>query len=211
MTELMPIFPLEAVVYPGDALNLHIFEPRYKQLINDCAETEMPFAIPVVIDRKICKLGTLVQLVEITNRESDGQMDIRTRGLKVFRVRRFVKNYPQKLYSGAEVEYPPDKGTGDPKVMRAVLSAIKKLHRLLNVKKPIPKAESELTGHDVAHLAGLTLTQSYELLGLFDERERQEYLLRHLKRVLPVVAQMESLKERIVLNGHFKHLPGFDL
>jgi Lon protease-like protein len=211
MTELIPIFPLEAVVYPGDALNLHIFEPRYKQLINDCAETEMPFGIPVVIDRKISELGTLVQLAEITNRQPDGQMDIRTRGLKVFRVSRFLKKYPQKLYSGAEVEYPPDKRTGDPKLMRAILTAIKKLHSLLNVKRPFPKPQAELTCHDIAHLAGLTPTQSYELLGFFDERERQEYLLRHLKRVLPVVAQMESLKERISLNGHFKHLPGFDL
>jgi uncharacterized protein len=211
MNELIPIFPLEAVVFPGDALNLHIFEPRYKQLINDCAETKMSFGIPVVIDRKICELGTLVQLTEITNREPDGQMDIRTKGLKVFRVRRFVKECRKKLYSGAEVEYPADEGTGDPKVMRAILSAIKKLHSLLNVKKPFPKAQAELASHDVAHHAGLSLEQSVELLGLFDERERQEYLLRHLKRTLPVVAQMESLKERIALNGHFKHLPGFDI
>jgi hypothetical protein len=95
--------------------------------------------------------------------------------------------------------------------MRAILSAIKKLHSLLHVKKPFPKAKAGPTSHEVAHLAGLSMTQGYELLGLFDERERQEYLLRHLKQVLPVVAEMESLKERIALNGHFKHLPGFDL
>jgi Lon protease-like protein len=211
MNELIPIFPLEAVVYPGEVLNLHIFETRYKQLINDCAETKMSFGIPFVIERKICELGTLVQLKEITNREPDGQMDIRTKGLKVFRVRRFVKEYPKKLYSGAEVEFPADKATGDPKVMRAVLSAIKKLHSVLNVNKPFPKARAALTSYKMAHLAGLSLTQEYELLGLFDERERQEYLLNHLEQVLPVVAQMESLKERIALNGHFKHLPGFDL
>jgi hypothetical protein len=57
MNELIPIFPLEVVVYPGEALNLHIFETRYKQLINDCAETKMSFGIPFVIERKICELG----------------------------------------------------------------------------------------------------------------------------------------------------------
>jgi hypothetical protein len=95
--------------------------------------------------------------------------------------------------------------------MREVLRAMKKLHAILNVKKQFPKADGQLVSYDLAHHAGLSVKQEYELLGLFDETERQEFLRRHLERALPVVAEMESLKERIQLNGHFKHLPGFDL
>jgi Lon protease-like protein len=210
MNELIPIFPLQVVVYPGDDLNLHIFEPRYQELINDCAKTKAPFGIPTVLEQKIGGWGTLVELTQIANVAADGQMDIRTRGLRVFRVRRLQKNYPGKLYSAAEVAYPESSDAGDPKVMRAVLAGIKKLHVLLNVTKRFPKPEAKLTSFDVAHQSGLSLKQEYDLLMLTDERERQKYLLRHLVRVLPVVAEMESLKEKIKLNGHFKKIPGLE-
>ena len=59
MTNFIPIFPLAIVVYPGEDLNLHIFEPKYKQLINECFEQKKPFGIPVVIDNKMNELGTL--------------------------------------------------------------------------------------------------------------------------------------------------------
>jgi Lon protease-like protein len=112
MSELISIFSLTVVVYPGNELNLHIFELRYKQLIGDCAKTKAPFGIPTVLEGKIGRLGTLVQLNEITNVQADGQMDIRTRGLKVFLVRRLVKLYPGKLYGGAYVDYQTDQPGG---------------------------------------------------------------------------------------------------
>ena len=211
MSELIPIFPLELVVFPGEELNLHIFEPRYKQLINDCAETKMPFGIPTVLNKTIGDWGTTVQLTEIAAIESDGQMDIRTRGLKVFRVLRLIKLYPGKLYSGAEVEYQPETETStDRSLASGLLADIRKLHGLLKVEKTFPKPEDELTSYDLAHHAGLNLKQEFELLALTDERARQEYLRYHLHLILQVAMQMESLKDKIKLNGHFKHLPGFE-
>jgi hypothetical protein len=55
------------------------------------------------------------------------------------------------------------------------------------------------------------LNEEYELLQLMHESQRQEYLKQHLLKVLPVVTEMEVLKDRIQLNGHFKNLSGFDL
>jgi hypothetical protein len=63
----------------------------------------------------------------------------------------------------------------------------------------------------VAHDVGFSLQEEYELLMLQDERQRQEYLKRHLAKVIPMLAGMEQLKEKIKLNGHFKNLAGFDL
>ena len=63
----------------------------------------------------------------------------------------------------------------------------------------------------MAHHIGMSLEEEYELLGLLDERQRQEYLKRFLTRVIPMVAGMEQLKEKIKMNGHFKNLSGFDL
>jgi Lon protease-like protein len=211
MDELTPIFPLETIVYPGEGLNLHIFEPRYKELMNDCAETKQPFGIPAVVNRQIGKLGTLVELEEISNVQPNGEMDIRTKAIKIFRVTRLVKLFPGKLYSGAVVEFPANELQPEKKLMREVLAGVKQLHALLEVKKKFPKAVERLVSYDVAHHAGLSLAQEYELLGLFDESARLEFLRRHLERVLPVVSQMESLKEKIQLNGHFRNLPGFEV
>jgi hypothetical protein len=94
--------------------------------------------------------------------------------------------------------------------MQKVLNAIRELHRLLHISKDFNKPDSELNTYDIAHHAGLSLEEEYELLGLFREEQRQEYLKRHLSRVLPVIAEMESLKEKVKLNGHFKNLSSFD-
>ena len=211
MTNFIPIFPLGIIVYPGESLNLHIFEPRYKQLINECQKESKPFGIPAVINNKVSELGTLVKITEIVNVSENGEMDIKTEGTTVFRVLEIIKAIPDKLYSGAIVNYPDNiQDSGLPELMQRVVNAIRQLHRLLHISKDFKKPDRELNTYDVAHHAGLSIDEEYELLGLFREEQRQEYLKRHLSKVLPVIAEMETLKEKVKLNGHFKNLSSFD-
>ena len=77
MTNFVPIFPLGIVIYPAEVVNLHIFEPRYKQLIKDCRENGKSFGVPVVINKQLQEMGTLVNIVEIVSEYADGEMDIR--------------------------------------------------------------------------------------------------------------------------------------
>jgi uncharacterized protein len=209
MTNFIPIFPLGIVVYPGEDLNLHIFEPRYKQLIKECHENKKPFGIPAVVENKLQENGTLVSVIELSKLYDNGEMDIKTKGEKVFRVLEVIREVPDKLYSGAIVNYPHNKEQGDIELMRKVIKGIRELHKLLNVSKDFKKPDDELKSYEVAHHIGLTLQEEYELLGLMDELQRQEYLKRHLTKVLPMVAEMEGLKEKIKQNGHFKNLGGF--
>ncbi len=210
MTNFIPIFPLGIVVYPGEQLNLHIFEPRYKQLITECFETKKPFGIPPVIDNKILETGTLVKVAEISKVYDDGKMDIKTEGLEIFTVLEMIDTLPEKLYSGAIVNYPANSETGNRPLMQTIVIAIRQLHKLLKFNKEFKKTDEQLWSYDVAHHAGLSLHEEYELLQLMHELQRQEYLKRHLKKVIPVIAEMETLKERVQLNGHFKNLKGLD-
>ncbi len=91
------------------------------------------------------------------------------------------------------------------------MKSIRDLHQLLKVNKDFKKEDNDITSYDVAHHIGLSLQEEYELLGLFDEKQRQEYLKRHLTKVIPMLAGMEQLKVKIKGNGHFKNLSGFDL
>lgn len=210
MTNFIPIFPLSIVVYPGERLNLHIFEPRYKQLIKECFEGNKPFGIPSVMDEKINEMGTLVQVKEITKEYEDGKMDIKTEGLKVFRMLEMINELPDKLYSGAIVNYPDNNEKGNRALMQGIVKGVKELHKLLRIEKQFSKPEEELWSYDIAHHAGLSLKEEYELLELLHELQRQEYLKRHLTKVIPLLAEMEALKEKVKLNGHFKNLKGLD-
>ena len=120
-----------------------------------------------------------------------------------------IKEIPGKLYSGAIVNYPKNVEHGNRLLMEKVIKAIRELHKLLKVTNKFNKPENELWSYDVAHHAGLSLKEEYELVQLLHELQRQEYLKRHLKKVIPVIAEMEILKEKVKLNGHFKNLSSF--
>ncbi len=211
MTNFIPIFPLGIVVYPGEQLNLHIFEPRYKQLISECRASGKPFGIPAVIGDKMQEFGSLLEVTEVVRVEENGKMNIRTRGMKVFRILEVVREIPDKLYSGAIVSYPDNFLQGNSAHMKAVVKSIRNLHGLLHVEKDFKKPDDQLSCYDLAHHIGLSLEEEYELLCLMDERQRLEYIRRYLTKALAMLSGMEQLKEKIRMNGHFKNLSGYNI
>ena len=140
MTNFIPIFPLGIVVFPGEQLNLHIFEPRYKQLVNDCFAEAKPFGIPTVLENNVNELGTLLEITEIVEIHADGKMDIRTKGLQIFKILETIKAMPDKLYSGAIVAYPANNQRIKVALMSKVVEDIRELHKLLKVNKDFKKA-----------------------------------------------------------------------
>ena len=206
MTNFIPIFPLDIVVFPGEDLNLHIFEPRYKELVTECFAEAKPFGIPTVLKSGLAEIGTLMEIKEVVEVYEDGRLDIKTKGLNVFRILEVVKNIPDKLYSGAIVNYLEIDDKRHTIKMRNLLNSIRALHTALKLTKDFKKPDDQLLSYDLAHHAALSLEEEHEFLGVLREDQRIEYLKRHLKKILPVVNEMEQLKERIKLNGHFKNL-----
>ena len=212
MINFIPIFPLKVVIYPGERLNLHIFEPRYKQLIGECIGEGKPFGIPTVLDSTIEEYGTLVEVVALEKKYDSGEMDVRTQGKAVFRILEVVKDVPEKLYDGAIVDYPANQlRRTDGKTSELIVSEIRRLYRLVAAEDKTPANLDDLNSYGIAHLVGLSLPQEYELLRLLDETQRLEYIRRHLTAILPVVQSLEAMKTRIQLNGHFKDLSLGDL
>lgn len=200
------------VIYPEEKLHLHIFEPRYKQLVRECFDAKKPFGIPTVLHNRLQDLGTLVEIKEIVQEYENGEFDINTQGLMVFRTLEVIKQVPEKLYSGAIVNYPENTlDDGEPKLMKTIVNGVREVHRLLDITKDFRKPDDELRSYDVAHHIGLSIDEEYEFLGLLRERQRQEYLKRHLQKVLPMLMEMEQLKEKVKQNGHFRNLSPLDL
>ena len=204
MEKTLPLFPLSLIVYPGEDLNLHIFEPRYRQLIGECIEEERTFGIPAFINNKLPGYGTEMHVTTLHKRYDDGRMDVKSKGLGVFRLVNFENPVAGKLYAGGEVELvEPDDGFSAH--VDALTERVGQLYDLLQMETDYDPVVMNFS-YRVAHKVGLSVEQEYELLTLESEAERQLFLIQHLNNVLPVVSDMERTKQRIRMNGHFKNL-----
>nr|MBP6316069.1 LON peptidase substrate-binding domain-containing protein [Chitinophagaceae bacterium] len=192
-------------------LNLHIFEPRYKQLIQECFQDKKPFGIPTVLQGQISEMGTLVDILSIEKEHENGEMDIKTTGVKVFTLLEIIKDIPNKLFMGGIVTYPNNVAVGIDHKMNNILETLRYFHQLLELTKEYKKEDADLTTYDIAHHVGMSLEQEYELLQLLREDQRQEYIQRHLKKIIPTIEELKNLKKRIQMNGHFRKLSIEDL
>lgn len=204
MEKTLPLFPLNLVVYPGEDLNLHVFEPRYRQLINECIEEERTFGIPAFINNKLPGYGTEMHITTLHKRYPDGRMDIKSKGVGVFRLVNFENPVAGKLYAGGEVNM-VELGDSFSAHTKALTDRLDRLYDLLQIDVDYD-SDDENFSYKVAHKVGLSIDQEYEVLQLDSEAERQLFLIQHLNNVLPVVSDMERTKQRIRMNGHFKNL-----
>lgn len=204
---MIPIFPLKLVVFPGERVNLHIFEERYKQLIGDCAAEGMGFGMPIHLQGKLMDVGTELALVAIRKRYEDGRLDITCEGRRRFKLLAVDNPMADKWYAGAAVEWLPEDQTPPDLAHNAeILAGVKRLFGLLRIDKALPTDPADLQMYDLGHLVGLSVQQEYHLLTLDTEAARQRFVLEHLTALIPTLIEMEQLKERVQLNGHFKHL-----
>ncbi|MBC6609726.1 LON peptidase substrate-binding domain-containing protein [Hymenobacter sp. BT507] len=206
MARLLALFPLNLVVFPGEKLNLHIFEPRYRQLVRDCIEEGITFGIPPYLNNSVGQLGTEVKLLEVEKVYPSGEMDIRTQGVGVFRIREFYRQAPNKLYAAGKIEDIQDDAVGDPVLQERISEQVRRLYDILGLRKLLLDLPTDYRIFDVAHHLGMSQTQEYQLLAATSELERQELVREHLDQTLPVLMETERLKDRARLNGHFKNL-----
>jgi hypothetical protein len=203
MTGYLPLFPLKLVAFPGEYLNLHIFEPRYRQLINDVKNNQKVFGIGVFID-KLMAFGTEVELIEIAKEYDDGRMDIKTQGKRVFEILSFDNPMEKKLYAGGNVLFYEN----DPRVSevqyKEYIFYLKELFRLMNYN--VNLNQIVLNSFTYAHKIGLKVEEEYDLLLMDKESDRISYLIKHLMKIIPVMREIELAKKRIQMNGHFKNL-----
>jgi Lon protease-like protein len=199
----LPLFPLKLVAFPDEELNLHIFEPRYKQLLADIEHKGKAFGILTYTD-KLSGFGTEVRLEKIYKRYDDGRLDIKTRGTRAFRINSFDNPMEGKLYAAGEVQFLQADMRITAALQHEYIFYLKEMFHLLHFSPDFdPK---ELTSYSYTHKLGLTLEEELDLLKMESEKERTEYLIRHFKRMIPVMKAVEQAKNKIKQNGHFKHL-----
>lgn len=205
---MVPLFPLNIVVFPGENLNLHVFEPRYKQLINDCIADKSTFVIPSFVHQKI-EIGTEVRIKKIEKVYEDGRMDISTVGLHAVEVVEFKNPQQGKLYAGGRVKVLDNVSDASSTQRYELLTLVKDLFTKINVDLRVEINEM-VTTFEIAHKIGLSLKQEYQLLGMTKDSDRHDYMISHLNEAIPILQQINDAREKIKMNGHFRHFDPLD-
>ncbi|MCE7058114.1 LON peptidase substrate-binding domain-containing protein [Algoriphagus sp. AGSA1] len=204
---ILPFFPLKLVVFPGEELNLHIFEPRYKELIKDVEVGGLTFGICTYTDQ-LTGYGTEVVLRDIHTRYDDGRMDIKTTGKRVFKIATFDNPAVGKEYAAGAIELLEDDPTVPDYLHHEYIFYLREMLHLLHYDVSFDPADVD--SFSFSHKIGLKLDEELELIKIPSEASRTDYLIKHLKRIIPALQAAEEAKEKIKQNGHFKHLDPLD-
>jgi len=198
----IPIFPLPLVLFPETHLPLHIFEPRYKQMIRECLGQAAEFGVVFANEQRLAKVGCSAEIVEVTKEYPDGRMDIAVQGRRVFEI---VEVFDEKPYYEASVRYVEDTAAPETAAVPAgLLEAYQRCHQLLfgSPADEVDRHETPLLAFFIAESLPLDLEDRQSLLMLRDERERFEKLLPMLLALIPRAERKQRLRRRAAGNGH---------
>ncbi|MDK1021283.1 MAG: LON peptidase substrate-binding domain-containing protein [Candidatus Hydrogenedentes bacterium] len=203
----LALFPLQLALFPGEEIPLHIFEPRYKQLIAECRDHGILFGIPALAGGNVSKVGTEVELVRILETSDTGEMDIVVRGIRVFRIDNLQTEVPHKLYSGAEVTLLENDARTDPDAKQKLLERYEEFMRLIRKGASIPNDLQDNASFVLGSRVGLSLNQRLSMLRTPKEADRQKYLLHYLERAIQAIRQRRSTGMKVGRgNGTTRHI-----
>jgi Lon protease-like protein len=201
MSALLPLFPLDVVLLPGTPLPLHVFEPRYKEMISECSQQQKPFGVVRAKAGEVAEIGCTAEIVAVTKKYPDGRMDIVTEGRERFEVMQVSQ---ERSFLQAEVLFLQD----EPGSASAadVAQAVKLHGEIMKLAGAQPEKASAIeTSRLSFHLAGslpLDLDFKQTLLGMKSESERVQAVISYLEAILPNLRRSVQVRQRAGGNGH---------
>ena len=200
--ERIPLFPLNVVLLPGAPLPLHIFEPRYREMVKNCLADKWEFGMLLALPKGVARVGCTAEIVEVVKRYNDGRMDILTAGRVPFRVVELFEDNP--LLEG-QVDYLEDRETRtDACVQRQLIELYEACHTLVfeDYPKNMEGGPVEQLSYLVASTLPLDLLWKQQILELRSEQDRQERLLCYLREWAPHLQNNKVMRQRAGGNGH---------
>jgi Lon protease-like protein len=180
---LLPIFPLELVLFPGVPLPLHIFEPRYKEMIAECLDQKKPFGIVRAMEEGVADVGCIAEILEVTKRYDGGRMDILARGIERFEV---LEVHDDRAFLQAEVALVEDEpGKPVPQLVQQAVRLHAEIVKLAGSDLTGPEESADKLSFLLAGSLPLDLDFKQKLLSMLSEPERLNAVVSYLETVLP--------------------------
>ncbi|HET6569688.1 MAG TPA: LON peptidase substrate-binding domain-containing protein [Rhodothermales bacterium] len=204
--ENLPLFLLGVVLYPTERLPLHIFEPRYKEMVDYCLNEDRPFGVVYFNDGKLAQVGCTARISRVVKRYEDGKLDILVTGETRFRLINVHDTFSYLTADADPIVEPRMKLNTNMKE-RVITQHMRLLELAGRALRPSVYERVRNVSFVLAHNAGLTSDQKQELLELVTENERIAFLIRHFKNLLPRVEEIEEVRRKIQSNGHIRDFP----
>lgn len=198
----IPLFPLNVVLFPGEQLPLHIFEPRYRRMVRDCLDAHSPFGMLLAMDDGITRVGCTAEILEVMKRFPDGRMDILTVGRDPFRI---VELYTEDPLLEGQVDYLEDRDSQvEPKKQQKLIELYETCHTLLfnSLPRSFEEVPREELTFAIASTLPIDLLCKQHMLELRTESERQEKLLKYLCDWAPHLQKEKAMRQSAGGNGH---------
>lgn len=198
----LSLFPLNVVLLPGADMSLHIFEPRYRQMVRECLESETQFGMLLALPNGVAGTGCAAEILEVTKKYDDGRCDIIAVGREPFRVVELFSDEP--LLRG-EVDFLEDRASPvNEKIQRELVNLYETCHTLVfdDYPRDAEEVEEVALSYRIAAKLPMDLLWKQRILELRTEAERQERLVAYLREWAPHLQKAETTRARAVGNGH---------
>jgi len=194
-----PLFPLGLVALPSEIVPLHIFEERYRTMIEECLERETEFGIIWLSDEGLRPIGCACEIAEVLERSADGRLNILTRATRVFRILERQENLP---YPAGVVEFLDDRDEGlDVDALETARAAYAELVEQATDKELDPEDLAAKGAYEMAATVDFGLEAKQGLLDLRSESARLRLVTRLLRAATKRLDFVERAQARARSNG----------
>jgi len=201
LSALLSLFPLDLVLLPGTSLPLHIFEPRYREMIFECLNRNQNFGVLRGKEQELAEIGCTAEILTVTKKYDDGRMDIVTEGRARFEV---IQLNQERSFLQAEVLYLQDEP--DLASPEEIAQAMKLHTEIMTLAGAEPERSSEVRQGQLSfHLAGslpLDLDFKQTLLAMRSEAERLRAVISCFETILPTMRRTVHVRRKAGGNGH---------
>ena len=197
---LLPLFPLDVVLLPGAPLPLHIFEPRYKEMIGECRANNAPFGVVRALEEGLAEIGCTAEIVSVTKEYPDGRLDLIAEGRKRFEVLELNR---KRSFLQAEILLIADEpGTTTPEDKTRAIRAHFEILSLAGAVQDLSAAELGTLSFYLAGSLPLDLDFKQKLLAMRSEGQRIQAVVAYLESVLPNLRRAARARQKAGGNGH---------
>lgn len=197
---LLPLFPLEVVLFPGIPLPLHIFEPRYKEMIAECRANQAPFGVVRALENGIAEIGCTAEIVAVTKEYPDGRLDLIARGRERFEI---LETNQERAFLRADILVLPDEpDTARPEFTERAIQLHREILALAGAVQDLSGASESGVSFHLAGSLPLDLDFKQKLLSMRSETQRIQSVALYLETILPNLQRAARVREKSGGNGH---------
>jgi Lon protease-like protein len=194
-----PLFPLELVVLPGEAVPLHIFEERYKTMIGECRARDSEFGVVWLADDGLHDIGCACRIDEVLEVLEDGRINLLTRGTTPLRVLERQSHLP---YPAGVVEFLSDiEEQVDSELLARTQTIYAELVHKATDKRADPDLLAAMSAYDMAATVDFGLEAKQGLLDLRSENARLQLVIRLFRAALKRLDFVDRAQARAKSNG----------